>query len=63
MIRYWPHNGGRDGVLVTFAKNTRVNEILNTDFKGIKLDKTNDVYRIKYPLLGPYVISNWSEEE
>ena len=63
MIRYWQNNGRRDGVLVTFARNTRVNEILKTNFTGIKLHKTNDVYSDRYPLLGPYVISNRSAEE
>lgn len=62
MIRYWPANNDHD-VLFTFSGNERVDSIYDSDYYGIELDKRNDVFKENYPLIGTYVISNWSDEE
>lgn len=62
MIRYWPYKIPYN-VLFTFENNTKVKSICFGGYEGIKAGKENDVYDKTYRLLGPYVISNWSEEE
>ena len=62
MVRHWPYVSDYN-ILFTFGKGRKVEELHGSDFTGINYDKGNDVSKNMYTLLGPYVISNWSDEE
>lgn len=62
MIRHWPDFSNNPRVLMTFDGGRKVIGPITMKFTGSKPTTTNYVYSNKYPLLGPYIISNWSEE-